>query len=1053
MNNQIPIINRVLLKNFYLFKFIDIPFKKGITILTGRNGVGKSLLIDAIRLGLGLNARSVRMDTINEYIRKGEKEATIIIELSNPKINGNRFIFNLDIDFNKMLDHDSIQIKRIIRFGRTDFALNNKILNSTKKKLLFDSLAQIGIDPNDELAFVPAEDFMPFIRDNPKSRFQQIVEKLHLRESKEQYLKTLNKVIEKLHDNENFKRNLENKIIANKEYEYKHKLWIQKLEIEKELKDLIYELEWTPIKNLREEINTIEKKISSNKNQLKSNKDLLNENESQQKNKDEELNKFKVKLLQIENEFQKIKSELDEKKNNITHINKNIETFQKNLIDLENFNITNDNYIKKLQEEINDLKSKRKEEIINNLKSQKEEIINKKQIIIKSIQDLEIKRDKKIQELDEILKNKQDELIELEKEKEIMRKQFHSISEKKTIIPNYILDFKKLIKDLKFRDSIDGPIGYLIKIRNGQEEWINAVSNSIGTNLLYTFLAYDENALNYLIERRNEFYKKYPNYNINIGFIKKGSKLKSQIKLPEINGIYDYLINTIECNDEILCFISDMTNDPILINDMGINIRRDIINQLKIIKDLNKKPVISKTGKYIEGIRGESFYSYSLPQSNYLIGPLKTVIEKIDDYPGYTKIIEKIKNTEREINNIKNEKEKIYKSIDQEIRKKTKESGFIEKEEKIIEEKLTNEIYTDEKYYSEEIIKKEKKIQEIIKKKQENTGRIVQLEENIKSIKNEKKNIQLQITPLEEKYNKLKLKYNKNKEDYKNLEDEFSTIKNQGLNYKNNITKIKTKLIEYNNNLKKKKEELNKIYSELMEKFKKEPENIRDRTTIDVLINSKKNELNRLNKNVSKEDEAKYKKWIEEKERLDNELKLRMEEYKKLNAELPKWKKKWTEVFTEKISNVEYLFKEMLKEINANGRIEIVNIENPNEAEIYFWVKFFGNDERTLEKHSTGQRQAALIALSLALQSQSRSGIVVIDEFDKGLDTINRSKIIQIIPKLVKKASELIEKFDDFHSPRQFILVCPEINKNDITDEINYLHVSFLNSENISIVD
>jgi DNA repair protein RecN (Recombination protein N) len=41
------------IKNFAVIKEITIPFHKGLTILTGETGAGKSILIDAIGLLLG----------------------------------------------------------------------------------------------------------------------------------------------------------------------------------------------------------------------------------------------------------------------------------------------------------------------------------------------------------------------------------------------------------------------------------------------------------------------------------------------------------------------------------------------------------------------------------------------------------------------------------------------------------------------------------------------------------------------------------------------------------------------------------------------------------------------------------------------------------------------------------------------------------------------------------------------------------------------------------------------------------------------------------------
>ena len=67
--------------NFAIIEDIFIDFKKGMTVLTGETGAGKSLIIDTISLLLGQRA-----DT--DMIRYGESKATItgVFSYMNPKI-------------------------------------------------------------------------------------------------------------------------------------------------------------------------------------------------------------------------------------------------------------------------------------------------------------------------------------------------------------------------------------------------------------------------------------------------------------------------------------------------------------------------------------------------------------------------------------------------------------------------------------------------------------------------------------------------------------------------------------------------------------------------------------------------------------------------------------------------------------------------------------------------------------------------------------------------------------------------------------------------------
>ncbi|HJV44462.1 MAG TPA: AAA family ATPase, partial [Bacillota bacterium] len=56
------------IKNLAVIKNVTIPFQRGLNILTGETGAGKSILIDA--LGFLIGGRSSA-----EYVRYGEKKA------------------------------------------------------------------------------------------------------------------------------------------------------------------------------------------------------------------------------------------------------------------------------------------------------------------------------------------------------------------------------------------------------------------------------------------------------------------------------------------------------------------------------------------------------------------------------------------------------------------------------------------------------------------------------------------------------------------------------------------------------------------------------------------------------------------------------------------------------------------------------------------------------------------------------------------------------------------------------------------------------------------
>ena len=71
-------INRVHLENYRIHESLDIEFSKGINLLLGDNGKGKSSILEAI--GYALFDSDLRTNNQREAIKYGKKSAKIEIE-------------------------------------------------------------------------------------------------------------------------------------------------------------------------------------------------------------------------------------------------------------------------------------------------------------------------------------------------------------------------------------------------------------------------------------------------------------------------------------------------------------------------------------------------------------------------------------------------------------------------------------------------------------------------------------------------------------------------------------------------------------------------------------------------------------------------------------------------------------------------------------------------------------------------------------------------------------------------------------------------------------
>ena len=63
-------LSELSIKNFAIIEALSISFEKGLTVLTGETGAGKSIIIDAIHLLVGGRGSS-------DFVRHGENRAEI----------------------------------------------------------------------------------------------------------------------------------------------------------------------------------------------------------------------------------------------------------------------------------------------------------------------------------------------------------------------------------------------------------------------------------------------------------------------------------------------------------------------------------------------------------------------------------------------------------------------------------------------------------------------------------------------------------------------------------------------------------------------------------------------------------------------------------------------------------------------------------------------------------------------------------------------------------------------------------------------------------------
>lgn len=116
-------LTHLIIRNFAIIEYLEIPFKSGFTVLTGETGAGKSIIIDALNLILGGRATA-------EVIRTDEDEAVVeaIFELGDAT--RNRIAAWLDAQ--GMEAGRELIIRRIVsRSGRNKVFVNGSLTTVT----------------------------------------------------------------------------------------------------------------------------------------------------------------------------------------------------------------------------------------------------------------------------------------------------------------------------------------------------------------------------------------------------------------------------------------------------------------------------------------------------------------------------------------------------------------------------------------------------------------------------------------------------------------------------------------------------------------------------------------------------------------------------------------------------------------------------------------------------------------------------------------------------------------------------------------------------------
>lgn len=127
----------LVIRNFAIIHHLEVPFSRGLTVLTGETGAGKSIVIDALNLLLGGRATT-------DVIRSEEDQAVVegVFELDEPQQDRiNALLIELGIE---ACDHELVVRRIVSRSGRNKVFVNGCLTTLTTLQSITRGLVDIS---------------------------------------------------------------------------------------------------------------------------------------------------------------------------------------------------------------------------------------------------------------------------------------------------------------------------------------------------------------------------------------------------------------------------------------------------------------------------------------------------------------------------------------------------------------------------------------------------------------------------------------------------------------------------------------------------------------------------------------------------------------------------------------------------------------------------------------------------------------------------------------------------------------------------------------------
>ncbi|MFX1559559.1 MAG: AAA family ATPase [Promethearchaeota archaeon] len=649
-------LESVRLGNFLSFYTGTVDFDKGLTVLAGPNGSGKTSIFHALKFALGSNQRENRYSKWSDFIRHGASVAEVEISV---KVNGQ------SRKFLRRIDRDGIP--RAYSDGRRVKAAEHKQM-----------ISALGLETDNPLVFMPQERINA-IKEMDPFEVRRLVEegtgldvlrdRIGLQET--EVSQSSQKLDAALAESKTVERELELLQHDISRLEKKRALQDQERVLEQELKwasfdDLNYRIQQTKneietkesgLVSILEEQNTIEGQISEQES-------FSTELEVQLSGLQTEIGRIDAKIDEEERNLAKLEGDSKKQVLELRQLENNVKSEtrkeQKLKEDLERLSAAREQYMdqqKVLREEIKELEEERtriqdelaafaewntkRAEAHGHYKALQAEIEGK-DVLMRSLRERLQVEEAELQAIESKWSNVWDKIEEtdakeLERRKSQLEREIASLNEERFRKTSLVAQLQKEIDDIKVRlsetskripesvrnlseaisehklESVKGP---LISLFTADDEISAAVEGVLSENLPLAFVTTEYSDFQLLLKLRNNEEAPSP-----IIFLKEDDE-QERPELPQSAGVDGWLWDKLSADEEIQSLLGRVFGNFLLVKNPQTATRLANKKNLRVVTR-DGSITIPSDAKIISHPKSE-------PTGMVSTAPLQTRLEKME---------------------------------------------------------------------------------------------------------------------------------------------------------------------------------------------------------------------------------------------------------------------------------------------------------------------------------------------------------------------------------------------------------------------------------------